>query len=157
MKKVYIGVAAVAVLVGGYWWLSQPSDGMRPMATDGMRPIVSTAMHGARSDAPAPQAASIEVPLLSMDAKRGRLAFEENCIACHGVNGAGTEKGPPFMHKIYEPSHHGDYAFMRAVKMGVKGHHWRFGNMPPVQGVSDQDVGYIVAYVRELQRANGIQ
>jgi hypothetical protein len=43
-----------------------------------------------------------------------------------------------------------------AVKNGVRAHHWRFGDMPPVEGVSDEDATKIVAYVRELQRANGI-
>jgi len=35
--------------------------------------------------------------------------------------------------------------------------HWRFGDMPPVEGLSRRDVAAIVAYVRELQRANGIR
>ena len=35
-------------------------------------------------------------------------------------------------------------------------HHWRFGHMPPVAGLSRKDVAKIIAYVRELQSANGI-
>ena len=76
--------------------------------------------------------------------------------ACHGVNAAGSDKGPPLVHKIYEPSHHGDAAFMSAVRVGVRPHHWNFGAMPPQPHVKDQDVERIVAYVRTLQRANGI-
>ncbi|KKK93735.1 hypothetical protein LCGC14_2689930, partial [marine sediment metagenome] len=30
------------------------------------------------------------------------------------------------------------------------------GNMPPVEGVTPGEVKMVVAYVRELQRANGI-
>ena len=44
----------------------------------------------------------------------------------------------------------------RAAALGVRGHHWRFGDMPPVEGLTRTDVAMIVAYVRELQRANGI-
>jgi len=35
-------------------------------------------------------------------------------------------------------------------------HHWQFGHMPPVPGLSQKDVAKIIAFVRELQRANGI-
>jgi hypothetical protein len=47
-------------------------------------------------------------------------------------------------------------SFVLAVKNGVRAHHWRFGDMPPVDGLTQSDVMNIVAYVRELQRANGI-
>jgi len=165
MRNIYIGVAIAAALIGGIWWVNRPSGEMRQLTSAELRqltsaerrPVVSAAMHGAGSDAPAPQASGFKVPLLSTDAKRGKLAFEENCVSCHGVNGAGSENGPPFIHKIYEPSHHGDAAFYLAARNGVRAHHWRFGDMPPVEGVSDQEVEYIVAYVREVQRANGIQ
>lgn len=46
---------------------------------------------------------------------------------------------------------------MRAVRQGVRGHHWRFGDVPPVEGVSDEELAQIVAYVRTVQRANGIR
>ena len=48
-------------------------------------------------------------------------------------------------------------AFYRAVNQGVASHHWSFGNMPPVPGVSHRSVTKIVACVRELPRANGIR
>ncbi|MFZ8875205.1 MAG: cytochrome c, partial [Paracoccaceae bacterium] len=60
------------------------------------------------------------------------------------------------VHKIYEPSHHGDQSFQMAVAMGVRSHHWKFGNMPAIEGLSREDVFQITQYVRELQRANGI-
>jgi mono/diheme cytochrome c family protein len=87
----------------------------------------------------------------------GAKSFEENCAACHGANAAGREgMGPPLVHIIYEPSHHGDQSFHLAVMNGVRAHHWPFGNMPPVKGLARSDVETIVAYVRALQRANGI-
>jgi len=83
--------------------------------------------------------------------------WPNKCAACHGANAAGQDGvAPPLVHVIYEPSHHGDEAFQRAAELGVRGHHWPFGNMPPVEGVTRADVTMITAYIRELQRANGI-
>ena len=94
---------------------------------------------------------------LSQNAQIGQLAFEVKCAACHGVNAAGRDGvAPPLVHIIYEPSHHGDEAFQRAAAMGVRGHHWPFGDMPPVEGITRGDVKMIIAYIRKLQRANGI-
>ncbi|HVI50122.1 MAG TPA: cytochrome c [Candidatus Sulfotelmatobacter sp.] len=93
---------------------------------------------------------------LSPMAKFGKLAYDGTCAQCHGVNGAGTDKGPPFVHPIYNPGHHGDDAFFYAAHNGVKQHHWKFGDMPAQPQVGDQQLSAIVAYVRELQEANGI-
>ncbi|MSU92122.1 c-type cytochrome [Rhodobacteraceae bacterium 2CG4] len=123
------------------------------------RPRVSTQMHGADAANPAPDTETINVPeTLSAPAYFGQIAFERACSSCHGTNGAGgTGKGPPLIHPIYEPGHHGDTAFLRAAMAGVRSHHWDFGDMPPVEGITDETVALIVAYVRELQRANGIE
>ncbi|WP_390914156.1 c-type cytochrome [Pseudosulfitobacter sp. SM2401] len=94
---------------------------------------------------------------LSQNAQIGKFGFEAKCAACHGLNAAGQDGvAPPLVHIIYEPSHHGDKAFQRAAAMGVRGHHWPFGDMPPVDGINRADVTMIIAYIRELQRANGI-
>ena len=44
-----------------------------------------------------------------------------------------------------------------AVAVGVRQHHWSFGNMPAVKDVSSDQVGKIIAFVRAVQRANGIE
>lgn len=94
---------------------------------------------------------------LSEQAQMGKRGFDAVCAACHGENAAGRDgMGPPLVHKIYEPSHHGDMSFEMAVQNGVRAHHWSFGDMPPQDGLTRADVIDIVAYVRELQRANGI-
>lgn len=94
---------------------------------------------------------------LSQNAQIGKRGFEAKCAVCHGMNAAGQDGvAPPLVHIIYEPSHHGDEAFQRAAALGVRAHHWRFGDMPPVADVTRGDVAMIVAYIRELQRANGI-
>ena len=102
--------------------------------------------------------AQVTVPAeLSANAEFGKRIFEAKCAECHGANAAGQNGvAPPLVHKTYEPSHHGDASFLLAAKNGVRSHHWRFGNMPPVKGMTDADVKMVVAYVRELQRANGI-
>jgi mono/diheme cytochrome c family protein len=87
----------------------------------------------------------------------GRSAYERSCAACHGVGGVGTEQGPPFLHEVYEPSHHADGAFVLAVRNGVRAHHWTFGDMPRQEGVSDAEIATIVAYVRAIQRDAGIE
>ncbi|HKO29592.1 MAG TPA: cytochrome c [Nitrospiraceae bacterium] len=87
----------------------------------------------------------------------GETIFNTNCAACHGKQAAGTDHGPPLVHKIYEPNHHGDPAFLRAASEGVKAHHWQFGNMPKIEAVTSGDVDQIVKYVRWLQRQAGIQ
>jgi mono/diheme cytochrome c family protein len=98
----------------------------------------------------------VTVPQLSGAAIAGEKPFNDNCLACHGANAGGTKKGPPLIHRLYEPSHHPDAAFRRAAKYGVQAHHWKSGNMPRVE-VSDDELASIIVYVRELQRANGIQ
>lgn len=137
-------VAIVVVAAGLGAWMLMPSGEDDQAGTE-----------------PAPEGtalAAVAVPdALSDKARIGQRAFEAKCASCHGVNAAG-QKGvaPPLVHKIYEPSHHGDMAFVLAAQNGVRSHHWPFGNMPPVEGLTRSDVMNIVAYVRELQRANGI-
>ena len=91
-------------------------------------------------------------------AEVGKPLYDSNCAACHGVAAAGQAGvAPPLIHKIYEPSHHGDIAFQMAAQNGVRAHHWRFGDMPPIAGVTQAEIDSIVAYVRALQRENGIR
>ena len=86
----------------------------------------------------------------------GEALFNQKCAVCHGRQAAGSGVGPPLVHRYYEPGHHSDMAFVLAVKRGVRAHHWRYGNMPPVPGLSDAQVKEIIRYVRALQRARGI-
>jgi len=100
---------------------------------------------------------NVVVPELDPTSRIGEAAFNQNCAACHGPNAAGKNgTAPPLVHKIYEPNHHGNTAFVLAAKRGVRQHHWGFGNMPPQPDVSEQEITAIIGYVRTLQRANGI-
>ncbi len=86
----------------------------------------------------------------------GEMKFTANCSVCHGAQAAGTDHGPPLVHKIYEPNHHSDAAFQRAAANGVRAHHWGFGNMPKIESVTPPDVDQITQYIRWLQRQAGI-
>lgn len=97
------------------------------------------------------------LPTLDAAESLGARAFAQHCQTCHGNNGGGTRAGPPLVHKIYEPSHHSDRAFVRAVRHGVVAHHWRFGDMPRLPDVTDPEIDAIIRFVRAVQRANGIQ
>lgn len=142
MRKVFGIVVVGAALVAGYLFLSRPDTSDE------------------RSGQTATGAALVEITVpdtLSASAGNGKTIYDTNCAVCHAPNGVGQDGvAPPLVHKIYEPGHHGDESFQRAVALGVPAHHWRFGDMPPVEGLSRDDVDKIVAYVRELQKANGI-
>lgn len=136
------GLTVVAVLA--YFYIAAP---------DPASPVTSVSAQG-RGVA----LAEVIVPELTGNAVIGERVFNAKCATCHGENAAGTDgAGPPLVHKIYEPSHHGDLAFLAAAKNGVRPHHWKFGPMPPVEGVTDAEVAMVVDYVRALQRANGIR
>ena len=87
----------------------------------------------------------------------GSRLYETKCAECHGSDLRGTDRGPSHLSIIYEPGHHSDFAFQQAVRFGSQQHHWSFGDMPPVEGLSDEDVVAITAFVRENQRTNGFE
>jgi mono/diheme cytochrome c family protein len=90
------------------------------------------------------------------DKASGEALFNASCAQCHGVDATGTQSGPPLVHQYYVPSHHAHAAFLLAVRNGVRPHHWNFGAMPPIDGLTDDDVTDIVAYVRSLQSSAGL-
>ncbi len=87
---------------------------------------------------------------------KGRALFKKNCVECHGPGAQGGDKGPPLVHRYYEPNHHSDAAFYLAVQRGARQHHWNFGDMKPVPGVSRAEVALIIGYVRNLQKKAGV-
>lgn len=141
MKLLLILGGAIALGIGG-WVATRPAPDPATAATPAEgAPIVTVSLPDT----------------LSPEARIGKRGFEAVCIECHGENASGREgRGPPLVHRYYEPSHHADMAFVLAVQNGVRAHHWSFGDMPPQEGLTRADVSAITTYVRELQRANGI-
>ena len=93
----------------------------------------------------------------SFEGRDGAALYGQACAECHGVALEGTDQGPPFLDQIYAPGHHADAAFFLAAKTGTRAHHWNFGDMPPVEGLSDEQLEAIVAFVRTEQAAAGIE
>jgi mono/diheme cytochrome c family protein len=87
----------------------------------------------------------------------GRVLYDANCAACHGSDLRGTDRGPSHLSIVYESDHHADIAFLLAVRNGAAAHHWSFGDMPPIDGLSDDDVTAITAYVRAVQGREGFE
>lgn len=98
----------------------------------------------------------VVIPALSEVGQRGQAAFGTYCASCHGADAGGTGSGPPLIHIVYHPGHHGDMAFVMAAQRGSQAHHWKFGDMPPVTGISEAEIADIIAFIREVQKANGI-
>ena len=91
------------------------------------------------------------------DPDEGELIFVSRCAVCHGEAGMGSKQGPPLVHNIYRPDHHSDYSIERAVRFGVRSHHWGFGNMSPTPGLSSEDIQHLIAYIRQEQVRAGIR
>lgn len=106
---------------------------------------------------PQAQRRPVAVPALSQTARAGAQAFALHCGGCHGADAGGAAGGPALVDPIYRSAHHADASFLLAVRRGVPAHHWRFGNMPPVPAVPADDLASIIRYVREVQKANGIE
>jgi len=87
----------------------------------------------------------------------GRALYAQSCASCHGADLTGTNRGPSHLSIVYEPNHHPDESFRRAISDGVAAHHWNFGDMPPVSGLTDDEVDAIIAYVRDEQEAWGFE
>lgn len=109
------------------------------------------------ADASATVAATAALAALPPEHVDGEAQFNALCAACHGPGAMGSDQGPPLVHRIYEPGHHGNAAFVSAVVNGVTAHHWDFGDMPPVEGITGEQIRAITLYVRWLQEQNGIR
>lgn len=87
----------------------------------------------------------------------GEVVYAASCASCHGADLRGTDKGPSQLSIVYEPNHHGDDAYRSAIANGAPQHHWGFGDMPAVDGLSAQQVEDVIAYIRAEQERNGFE
>ena len=90
------------------------------------------------------------------DSSGGAELYGQSCASCHGADLRGTDQGPSHLSQVYAPDHHPDASFRAAVTQGSRAHHWDFGDMPPVEGLSEQEIDLIIAYVREQQEIHGL-
>ena len=152
ITKAFGLVLAVALVLATGWMVMRPLPDAPPIKVAGSAPAALGAALGA-------QLVEVRLPAsLSAEAAAGKTYYDAVCASCHSANAAGQDGvAPPLVHKIYEPSHHGDAAFLVAVRNGARQHHWSFGPMLPVkQKLTDGEIAAITLYIRELQRENGI-
>ena len=91
------------------------------------------------------------------DLALGEEVYGEACASCHGSDLRGTDRGPSHLSIVYEPGHHPDESFRSAIREGSPAHHWTFGDMPPVDGLDDEQVDAVIAYVRDVQEREGFE
>ena len=99
---------------------------------------------------------AVKLPEMTPQLNLAQMSYDAYCASCHGRNAVGTDKGPTFLHRVYHPGHHSDQSFYLAALQGARAHHWKFGDMKPVEGVTEAQLKLIVTYVRALQKANGL-
>lgn len=90
-------------------------------------------------------------------ASTGAALYQQSCASCHGSDLGGTAMGPSHLSQVYAPDHHSDASFRAAISQGSPAHHWELGDMPPVEGLDDDEVELIIAYVREQQETRGLE
>ncbi|MBT8212158.1 MAG: cytochrome c [Acidimicrobiia bacterium] len=88
---------------------------------------------------------------------RGAEVYAASCASCHGEDLRGTDKGPSHLSIVYEPNHHTDDSFRSAIANGAPQHHWTFGDMPAIGGLSPEDVDSVIAFVRAEQQRRGFE
>lgn len=69
-----------------------------------------------------PPDTNLTPPLSKRVGRLFRFPPRQNAAGKHGL-------APPLVHRIYEPDHHGDRAFLSTVQNGVQSHHWDFCGM----------------------------
>lgn len=87
----------------------------------------------------------------------GAVVYAAQCASCHGTDLRGTDKGPSQLSIVYEPNHHGDDSYRSAIANGAPQHHWGFGNMPAIEGLTAEQVEDVIAYIRSEQERNGFE
>ncbi len=101
--------------------------------------------------------ASTEPPASQASSGDGASVYQAQCASCHGVDLTGTDTGPSQLSVVYEPNHHGDDSYRSAIANGAPQHHWDFGDMPAIEGLTDDDVEAVIAYIRSEQRRLGFE
>ena len=99
----------------------------------------------------------------SVQIAQGRAIFEQNCAACHGVDGQGqfpeAPLEPDITGRIGAPPHdetghswhHSDTSLLQYVTNGGFSDPARFYTMPPFNAVlSDEQIKLVIAYIKTM-------
>ena len=100
--------------------------------------------------------ALLALPVLSASAADGKEIYEKDCAKCHGVDGKGeTKMGKKLGAKDYTDAkvqaELKDDAAIKAVKEGYKDKDGKV-IMKPAEGMSDDDMKAVVAYMRKFKK-----
>ncbi len=100
--------------------------------------------------------AVLAVAALSAKAADGKALYDQHCAKCHGADGKGeTKMGKKLGARDYsDPKVQAeltDAAAAKGIKEGVKDKEGKVV-MKPTEGLSDEDVKAIVAYMRSLKK-----
>ena len=117
-------------------------------------PVLAAVIVVACADNTAEQA---EPPGASSAGDLGAEVYANSCASCHGADLRGTDKGPSQLSIVYEPNHHPDDSYRSAIANGARQHHWSFGDMPPVEGLNDEEVEAVIGFIRSEQQRRGFE
>ncbi len=100
--------------------------------------------------------ALLAVPALSASAADAKALYEKDCAKCHGADGKGeTKMGKKAGAKDYTNAkvqeELKDDAAFKAIKEGYKDKDGKVV-MKPAEGLSDQDIKGLVAYMRKFKK-----
>ena len=100
--------------------------------------------------------AILAIPAISATAADAKAAYEKDCAKCHGADGKGeTKMGKKMGAKDYTDAkvqaELKDDAAFKAIKEGLKDKDGK-PLMKPAEGMSDDDIKGLVAYMRKLKK-----
>ena len=100
--------------------------------------------------------ALLAIPALSLCAADGKALYEKDCTKCHGADGKGdTKMGKKYGAKDYTDAkvqdELKDEAAFKAIKEGYKDKDGKVV-MKPAEGLSDDDIKALVAYLRTFKK-----
>jgi len=100
--------------------------------------------------------ALLAIPAISVCAADGKALYEKECAKCHGADGKGeTKMGKKLGAKDYTDAkvqtELKDDAAIKATKEGLKDKEGKV-LMKPAEGLSDQDIKDLVAYMRTFKK-----